>query len=411
MTAEDVVASVERWMKVSDRGRRAGEYVNNLSTPDDYTVVITLDKPFSELTTFLGYANAGAYIMPKEIVEAAGEQPVEEFIGTGPYMLDRWEVGNYVELARFEDYKARSEQKDKTAGKKVAYADSVRFVTVPEESTRLSGVKSGKYHVSLSISYDMYNNLLEDSTVRVELAEGALAPVFFYNHKRGIMTNKKMRQAATAAMDMEAIMKGTFGNEDLYLLGPNFSFTKESIFYSEAGSEYYNQADPEKAKRLLEEAGYDNEEIIWIAPTGYPEIYWPTVIAAEQLMNAGFNIKMEVIEAATFFGTTRPDPKEWDMFSTYHGFVPSPALWTVLSPSYPGWWENEEKDRLMEKYFGTFDIQERAEVWADVQQLIWDEAAIARTGVAHNFMVTVPELGGFEGMLQPILWNCWLEVE
>lgn len=409
MTAEDVIASIERWMKVSDRGRQVDSYVDSLTAPDQYTVVFSLNKPFSELTTFLALANSGAYIMPKEIVGGADEQPVKEFIGTGPFQLDRWEVGNYVHLTRYNGYKPVSQAHDKTAGEKKAWADSVRFVTVPEETTRLSGVKSGKYHVALSISYDMYGSLLQDSKVRVEVAEGSLAPVFFFNHKQGIMTNKTMRQAVLAALDMKSIMQGTFGNEDLYFLGPNFSFTKDSIWYSDAGSEYYNQANPAKAKELLKEAGYNNEQIVWIAPTGYPEIYWPTVIGAEQLMNAGFNIKMEVIEAATFFGTTRPDPEQWDMFSTYHGWVASPAQWTVLSPSYPGWWENNEKNRLLEKYFATFDIDDRADVWAEIQQLIWSEAAVARTGTTHSFMVTVPELGGFEGMLQPILWNCWLE--
>ena len=101
MLADDVVASIERWMLVSSRGAQVAAKVSSVTATDDYTVTIELDQLYSELTTFLALANAGAFIMPKEIAEAAGEVPVTEFVGTGPYQLAFWDVGNYVLLTRF----------------------------------------------------------------------------------------------------------------------------------------------------------------------------------------------------------------------------------------------------------------------------------------------------------------------
>lgn len=409
MLADDVAASIERWMLVSSRGAQVAANVASVTASDDYTVVFELDQLYSELTTFLALANAGAFIMPKEIVEAAGAEPVTEFIGTGPYQFDTWDVGNYVLLTRFEGYQPRSEEGSRKAGERIAYADALKFVAVPETATRVAGVRSGEYDVAMSISYDLYYSLDNDPNVVVERIPGLLAPVFFFNHKQGIMTDLTMRQAILAALDMDAIMKGTIGIENLYFTGPNFSFTKESVFYSEAGSEYYNQANAEKAGELLAEAGYDNEQIRWIAPTGYPEIYWATVIAAQQLVEAGFNIKLDIFDAATFFGTTRPDPTQWDIFTTYHGWVASPAQWSLMSPSYPGWWENEQKEALLTEYMASSDVEGRAAVWADIQQLIWEEAAVARCGTADGFMVISPNLKGFAGVLQPVLWNVWIE--
>jgi len=409
MQAEDVVASLERWIKVSSRGAQAGTAVKRIVAKDPYTVVIHLSRPYSELPTFLALANAGAFIMPKEIVEAAGEKPVTEYIGTGPYRFVEWDMGNYVLLKRFEDYKPRPEPASRKAGARIAYADELKFVVVPEESTRVAGVLTGEYDVAMEVSYDKYESLKADPRVAVVRVPGMLAPVFFFNHKQGIMTDLTMRQAVLAALDMERIMQGTVGNKDLYFLGPNFSFSKDSVFYSEAGAEYYNQANPAKARELLKEAGYNNEPIRWIAPAGYPVIYWSTVIAVQQLIEAGFNIKFTLFDAGTFFSTVRPDPAKWDIFSTYHGWVASPALWTLMSPSYPGWWENETKDRLFSQYLAATDIRERAKIWSQIQQVIWEDAAVARCGTADGFLVASPKLKGLQGLLQPVLWNVWIE--
>jgi len=80
-----------------------------------------------------------------------------------------------------------------------------------------------------------------------------------------------------------------------------------------------------------------------------------------------------------------------------------------MSPSYPGWWENEQKEALFTQYLAVSDTEGRAAIWADIQQLIWEEAAVARCGTADGFMLISPNLKGFSGLLQPVLWNVWLE--
>lgn len=408
MRAGDVVASLERWMNVSSRGQQVAKNVKEVKAKDTYTVTISLTAPYSELPTFLALANAGAFIMPEEIIEETGDGNLEKYVGTGPYEFVRWESGNYILLERFEGYTPDDAKASRKAGKRVAYAKELRFIPVPETSTRLSGVMGGEYDLSMDLAYDMYPQLQNTNKANSVVVPAMKAPVFFFNHKKGITTNKKLREAFLAALDMEQIMQGAVGYPDLYNLGPNFSFGKESVWYTDAGKEVYNQANPDKAKELLKEAGYNNEPIKWIAMTGYPTIYWSTVVATQQLSNAGFNIHMEIYDPSTYF-SLRSNADKWDVFTTYHGWVASPAQWSVMSSGYPGWWVNEEKENLLDEYMATYDIDKRAGVWEQIQQLIWDEVPIIRIGSAAGLMATSPELENFEGLLQPVLWNVWKE--
>src|SRR5690606_13861415 len=79
--AEDVIASLERWVRLSSLGKADFEGAT-MEAPDDYTVVITQPAPVSTALTTLAYGGGNfASIMPKEIVKNASDASVEEYIG------------------------------------------------------------------------------------------------------------------------------------------------------------------------------------------------------------------------------------------------------------------------------------------------------------------------------------------
>ena len=404
MKSDDVVASLNRWMAVSVRGDTVGQYLETLTATDDYTVVFQLKDRFSELPAFLSCPNSGPFIMPKELVEEAGEAPIDDIIGTGPFYLDIWEMGNYILLTRFEEYKPRPEPASFEAGARVAYLDAIKFVTVPEVSTRIAGVRTGEFHGAKEISYDMYETLMSDPEVLVQLAPGANVPTYCVNKKEGIMSDLSMRHALLAALDMDEIMKAAFVNEDLYTVGPETAFSRNSIYYTDAGKEYHNQKSPKKAKELAEAAGYAGEPIRWIAPNSIPTIYWTTIVGVEQLINAGFNIQLSFYDVATWL-QRRADPANWDLFTTYGGWIPSLSQISTLNSTYPGWWENPEKDRLLGEFLAAEDVGTKVAIWEDIEQLIWDEVATIKIGTAYAIHITTPSVRGYEATLQPILWN------
>src|SRR3972149_11817248 len=139
MTAADVVPSLQRWGKMSSAGKALWKTVEAVEAKDAHTVVIPLKEPSGSLLFALGRPNNGAAIYPKEVMAAAGEGQIKEFIGTGPYRFVEHKPDRHIKLARFKDYAARSEAPDGYGGKRTAYADEILFMPVPDGSLRLAG--------------------------------------------------------------------------------------------------------------------------------------------------------------------------------------------------------------------------------------------------------------------------------
>src|SRR5512143_1884262 len=83
MTSADALASINRWGKVSSRGKIAFNSVESVTAPDASTVVIKLKTPFAPLLSFLAFQNTAAAIMPKSVVDKFGDKVVTEYVGTG----------------------------------------------------------------------------------------------------------------------------------------------------------------------------------------------------------------------------------------------------------------------------------------------------------------------------------------
>ena len=103
MTSADVVASLERWMKIATRGKQAAEVIESVTATDDATVTITLSTPYAPLVALLSFNNAAAIIIP---ATNAAQDPLESFIGTGLYKLQERVPDQYIQLVRFDDYQS-----------------------------------------------------------------------------------------------------------------------------------------------------------------------------------------------------------------------------------------------------------------------------------------------------------------
>ena len=71
---------------------------------------------------------------------------------------------------------------------------------------------------------------------------------------------------------------------------------EQKAWYSEEGKDRFNLNNPEKAKQLFEDAGYDGEEIKILTTKDYEYMYYPAVVIQEQLKNIGVNVKLEVAD-------------------------------------------------------------------------------------------------------------------
>ncbi|HXX39540.1 MAG TPA: ABC transporter substrate-binding protein [bacterium] len=406
MTSDDVKASLERWGRLSSRGQAVFANVVSLTAPNPLTVVLKLREPYGLLLTDLAMPAQAAAIYPKETIDEAGSGPLKRFIGTGPYRLVEYLPDRYVRLDRFDGYSARAEQPDGSAGRKSAYLDSIYFVPVPDVAVRIAGVQRGEFQYASTIPPDLYDRLRADPSLVPYIWPIAAWLPAVLNHRQGIMTNLKVRQAFQAAIDDEAVMRAAFGNPRFWRIDPGL-IPKEDYMWTDAGKELVNQKNPAKARQLLAEAGYKGEPVRWITTMEYREFGTAAQVVKPMLERAGFVVDVQVLDFATVIAR-RAHPEMWDVFSTGFGFVPDPVFLIPLQPSWPGWYDNRDMNAMMELLRRHDDPKVRHDIWARMQKLWYEDVGSIKFGDYFVLHLYRKELQGYEGVPTHMWWNAWL---
>ena len=232
------------------------------------------------------------------------------------------------------------------------------------------------------------------------------------NHKQGLMTSRKLRQAFQAALDMEPIMDAAAGHYLLYRLDPGLWPPEQVFQHSKAGAVLYNEKDKAKARRLLKEAGYTGQPVRWLTTNEAPHHYKSALVAKQQLEDVGFKIDLQVLNFATL-QQNLSRPELFDVISTWHGFsVSSPALsnWVDCLSPYSGWWCLEEKERLLAELARETDTRKRKGIIDRVQTLFYEDVGQIRFGDLFQLSVVRKELRGeFRSEPFTFFWNAWLE--
>jgi len=408
MTSADVVASLNRWGEFGSRGGLLFEHVESVEATGDHEIEITLSAPFGPWKNLMAFLNGGPAIYPASVVEGAGKEPLapENYIGTGPYSFNAWEANRYVELVRFDDYVSPEGEADGYGGERVAEFDALRFIPVPDVGTRVSGLRAGDYDYAESIPGDLFAELESDPNVTTILNGGPLFGLVFLNSSEGpLAENYALRRAIQQAIDKVPALQIAIGPEGLWR--SNGSFLPEgNVWYTEAGTEAFSQGDADGARAAAEAAGYTGEPIKFMVSTNYPFHYDTAIVYTKQLAQAGFNIDLQVYDWATLI-EKRSQSDQWDMFFTHHGFVPDPILISVMNDNYPGWWATPEKAELQAAFTASSDPDERAEIWSQIQALIYEQVPVMKTGDVYTYNIASPELDGLgeATLIWPHFWN------
>ncbi|MBI2525667.1 MAG: ABC transporter substrate-binding protein [Candidatus Rokubacteria bacterium] len=407
MTSADVVPSLQRWGKMGTSGKLLWKRVEVVEARDPYTVVIHLKEPSGSLLYGLAEPNNAAAIYPREVMAAAGDGQIKEFIGTGPYRFVEHKADRHIKLARFKDYAARPEPAHGWGGKRIAHADEILFIPVPDVAVRLAGVETGEYHFGQNIKQDQHERLKRNPA----LEAGVVKPYGWItavpNHKQGIMTNKKVRQAFLAALDMDPIMAAGVGNKAFYRLDGALFYPEQGLAHSQSGVTGYNQKSRERARALLKEAGYKGEPVRWITTKEYDWMYNTALVARQQMEEAGFKVDLQVLDWATLV-QRRNKPELFDIFSTGFTLRADPALATAIQCNWPGWWCLEEKERLLGEMLREGDPRKRRAMIERLQGIFYDDVGRVKLGDYFLMDVTRKELRGFRASPFLTFWNVWL---
>ena len=405
LSAEDVVASINRWGKRLSYGRRLFRNVASIEVTGKYTVRLTLKKGSSVLPAYISQ-RARCFIYPKEVVEEAGAKgSVKTRIGTGPFEFVEHRPDRYIRMKRFDKYTGRTEPQNGYGGKKVAYVDEILFIPVPEATQRVNFLQGGEADYSRQLVADAYKRLEADPTIdpliiKASWIKGVL-------NKKSILANKKLRQAVQAALDMDPIMMNAVGSKEFYRLDPSYVY-KGTIWWSDVGKKWYNQANPGKAKRLMKEAGYKGETIRWMASKRYAWMYNSAVMAAQQLKDIGLNIDLQVVDWATLV-KRRKKPAEWEIYTTGAGIQADPSQSNTLTCKGHGWACFDELDDLLLKMMTQSKYEDRYETLKKINIYFYENAVNIKFGDYFKLDAKKEHLKGFINMEQAFFWNTWLD--
>lgn len=414
MTAEDVVASVVRWIDVLPSPPELALFLDSVEVVDRYTMEFHLIQPHGD---FLWMITTLPLIYPKEICERYGMDyiPDHEVIGTGPYKLKERVHDRYVHMVRFEDYSPRDDEPDGWSGRKYAYADEIIFYIVPDQSVRTMGVETGQYHHAHGIEYGDYGRIYDHPNMMPVPQMPHHLFLVPLNCANSPTSDVKIRQAIQAAIDCRVILDAVYVYPELFRLECSLLPAEVKLWYTEAGCGYYNQGDPEKAKQLLKESGYNGETIVVIGMTEYDFLKNAVIIIKEQLENVGFKVDLLLSDQATYIARFI-NKDSWHVAchtSAITTTVPSMFAWT--REEHMGWWmgETPRKLELGELLRTETDHVKRFAIWEELQELAYHEAREVRIGTtAACAAVHISTGGWFDTTFQMpglTLWNIWLK--
>jgi peptide/nickel transport system substrate-binding protein len=296
VTAEDVKYSYERIMRKESTSivkailRRQ---VKSIEIVDRLTVNLHLKELAPEFwVQIFGLANQAAPILCKKYVETVGEDKARSHpIGSGPFRLVEHKAGDYMKFEALDEH-----------WRVVPEFKQVILRIVPEETTRVAMLKTGEVDIALITAQSMAD-LEKAPGITVELwpggdsilgCFGGLVPPNDPHYKEGYhhkdpWVDQRVREAMCIAIDREGIVKAVYkGAAKAMTIGwpmPGWEDLPPVPY------------DPERAKRLLAEAGYpDGFELKVVATSGwFPAYEMPQVMEAVAAYFEAIGLKVKIV--------------------------------------------------------------------------------------------------------------------
>lgn len=253
ITAADVVWNYER-LTFEDKSAYKNTYSNvkSYEALDDSTFVINM----SAVDVLMPFMMAGreAYIMAPE-----NPDPENVIIGTGAFVLDRWEKDVGLFLDRNPDY-----FKSDANGIQLPYADATASLIIPDRAARTAALISGNLSYLEYVFTDEVKQVKDAvSDIQTQTFLWQSSYVVFFNFNDPMMANDKVRKAIALGINIDDHIQVAFGGDGSWAgpisgqHGSAWALTPEEL----AQDKYYYRYDVEEAKALLAEAGFAGAEL------------------------------------------------------------------------------------------------------------------------------------------------------
>ena len=327
---------------------------------DDYTVDLITENPSRSMLANLGYL----FILPPKATTELGDRFGVQPIGTGKFVLDKYYPNERIVMKRNDNYWGQKPKLEKVTAK-----------ILPESATRLAALETGEVALIPNLSPDSIARMKANPKLSVVVGDPARIMHIAFILGRKPFDNHKVREAFNYAVDRQAIvdtvMMGLAKVADAQLYhasSPGFNPNLKAYNY-----------DPQKAKKLLAEAGYpDGITVTFGSPNGrYLRDRMVCEAIVGQMAEAGITVKLEALEWGTFWSRAVTN-HEFDMF--FLGWISPASPYTQLT-----WWfrtnpkssksnySNPQVDKLLIEAQNVLTDEEENQVYSKIQELLWND--------------------------------------
>ena len=384
VTVDDVVFSLQ---SLADPKRSMSfilKPVKSVEAVDDKRVKVTLSEPYAPMLSAVSVYASG--IVHKKTYEASPEKFGSAPMCAGPFAVESYERGSKVVLVRNPNYWDIAPD-----GKPYPYLDKIEMQYVPESNTRVLGLKNGDYDAISTVSFNQAKSLEAGGDLVLEAQPIFRLDYVYLNHAKKPLDNKNIRLALNYAANREAILKAVyFGFGQL----PN-SYMPVVNFHSDAVP--LLPYDIEKAKKLVQEAGYDGTPIKLMVDTGNAPFHQIATILQQGWGEAGLKTEIVEFDVGTAFDmTTKGDYQAYVSYIT-SDINDTDELATIEADFNAGtnafftWYNNADVQKMLTEARSTSDDKKRAELYAKVQQTVYNDGY----SVPLNFVPAVNGLHNY----------------
>ena len=320
--------------------------ITGVEVVDDYTIRITTVGPDPILPSRLYMIQ----MVPPGFTESG--DIAQEAVGTGPYQMVEWIPGQYFDLVRNEDYWGPEPQ-----------IDNVRFVFIDESQGRVAALQAGDVHMATNINPESALDVPQLIT-----REGLEYPYLRMKNYEGPLQSRELRQAIAHSLNIddyiEFIYLGQAARVNCQALGSGvFGYNSDLRDY---------RYDPDRARELVAQSGYDGAEISLVAPTGrwlkFEELSQAVVSDMEAV---GINVDFQLIAfdpwLQAFLVPFGDGQEEILMSSTSNEIQDADRLSSLIgSGARVSSYDNDELEAAMTEARTTLDLDVRRQRYQQV---------------------------------------------
>lgn len=375
--AEDVVYSLTLGPDATSVDKAAASVagfmaaITKAEAVDDYTVKLTTNGPDATVPGWFGWAR-WSVIASKDIYTQY--KPTVQMNGTGPYKLIEYVQNDHVAYERNPNFWKDEE----------GYLDKLTYKVIPDEAARVAALRAGQVDICEVVSYDTAKPLENDPNITVlkgSIGENRVMQITVKNDGKP-WDDKRVRQAMSMAINRQGMIDNVYGGQAVLTASIAEGWGNYGLPVSELQQNPYLKYDPDGAKALLKDAGFEKGFDVKLIITAGEYTTLGEVIK-ENLADVGINVTLVPMEAAQF--SAAYSAGDFEMLLNAHGFRRDPVgkLTQYGQPdalpqknwwNYPNGWKNDKLSELYKQAVSTFDVAARAPIIQEMQRLGLEEA-------------------------------------